>query len=147
MTSLVPRTPYTDEELRRLYPDGLELRQVQILMRHGERTPVSARFQNTGLRPFWPYCASVRQMKTAIMAHGGEKGDAPFGTLEWKRRLETFGRETHRVGCRLVNADDPERVRRRPCWIDGERHDIADLDVRPRRQLPREQHRRRRRIR
>lgn len=25
------------------------------------------------------------------MAHGGELGDAPFGTLEWKRRLETFG--------------------------------------------------------
>ncbi|KAK1751817.1 histidine phosphatase superfamily [Echria macrotheca] len=97
MTSLVPRKPYTDDELRRLYPDGLELRQVQILMRHGERTPVSARFQNTGLPPFWPYCASVRQMKTAIMAHGGEKGDAPFSTLEWKRRLETFGRDDRPV--------------------------------------------------
>lgn len=86
MTSLVPRTRYTDDELRQLYPDGLELQLVQILMRHGERTPVSARFQNTGLRQFWPYCASVRQMKNVVM---GESGS--FTTLEWKRRLETFG--------------------------------------------------------
>ena len=91
MTTLVPRKPYTEDELGRLYPPGLELRLVQILMRHGERTPVSARFENAGLRPYWPYCASARQMKSAILAHGGDKGDAPFSTLEWKRRLETFG--------------------------------------------------------
>ncbi|KAK5654175.1 hypothetical protein OQA88_7606 [Cercophora sp. LCS_1] len=91
MTTLIPRKPYTDEELRKLYPEGLELQLVQILMRHGERTPVSARFQNTGLKAFWPYCASVRQMKAAVMGHAGEKGDVPFDTLEWKRRLETFG--------------------------------------------------------
>ncbi|KAK4442255.1 histidine phosphatase superfamily [Podospora aff. communis PSN243] len=86
MSTLVPRKPYTEDELRQLYPDGLQLHLVQILMRHGERTPVSARFQNTGLRAFWPYCANVRQMKTALMAHGGD-----YTTLEWKRRLETFG--------------------------------------------------------
>lgn len=62
MTTLVPRKPYTDDELKKLYPDGLNLQFVQVLMRHGERTPVSSRFQNAGLQPFWPYCASVRQM-------------------------------------------------------------------------------------
>ncbi|KAK4211946.1 histidine phosphatase superfamily [Rhypophila decipiens] len=87
MSSLVPRAPYTDDELRKLYPAGLELQLVQILMRHGERTPVSARFQNTGLHPFWPYCASVRQMKSTILG----ANDAPFNTLQWKRHLETFG--------------------------------------------------------
>ncbi|KAK0646416.1 putative acid phosphatase [Cercophora newfieldiana] len=86
MTSLVPRKPYTEDELRKLYPDGLQLHLVQILMRHGERTPVSARFQNTGLPPFWPYCQNVRHMKNAVMAHSGD-----FNTLEWRRRLETFG--------------------------------------------------------
>lgn len=85
MTTLVPRKPYTDEELRKLYPERLELQLVQILMRHGERTPVSARFQNAGLKPFWPYCSSVRQMKSAILAGHS------FDTLQWKRRLETFG--------------------------------------------------------
>jgi acid phosphatase len=85
MTSIRPRAPYTDDELKKLYPAGLELQLVQILMRHGERTPVSARFQNTGLPAFWPYCASVRELKSAVLA------DRTFTTLEWKRRLETFG--------------------------------------------------------
>jgi acid phosphatase len=92
MTSLVPRAPYTDDELRKLYPDGLELQLVQVLMRHGERTPVSARFQNAGLRPWWPYCSSVRQMRSAVLAAADSKnGHHPFDTLEWKRRIETFG--------------------------------------------------------
>lgn len=49
MTTLVPRKPYSDDELRTLYPAGLELQLVQVLLRHGERTPVRARFQNAGL--------------------------------------------------------------------------------------------------
>ncbi|EAQ89084.1 hypothetical protein CHGG_05703 [Chaetomium globosum CBS 148.51] len=91
MTTLVPRAPYTDDELRKLYPDGLELQLVQVLMRHGERTPVSARFQNAGLQPWWPYCASARQMRSAVLASTNTKADHSFDTLEWKRRLETFG--------------------------------------------------------
>lgn len=31
MTTLVPRGPYTQEELDKLYPKGLELRLVQIV--------------------------------------------------------------------------------------------------------------------
>lgn len=46
MTSLVPRAPYTREELATLYPSDLELQQVQVILRHGERTPVNARFKN-----------------------------------------------------------------------------------------------------
>lgn len=100
MSALKPRKPYNDEELRQLYPPGLELQLVQILMRHGERTPVSGRFQNAGLSPFWPYCASVRQLRSAVLedaggavsgAVSGAGETAPFSTLEWKRRLETFG--------------------------------------------------------
>lgn len=91
MTSLVPRTPYTDDELRRLYPDRLELQLVQILLRHGERTPVSARFQNAGLRPWWPYCSDVRQMRAAVLAATDTTSDRAYNTLPWKRRIETFG--------------------------------------------------------
>lgn len=46
MTTLVPRPPYSEEELRKLYPKDLELQLVQVLLRHGERSPVSARFLN-----------------------------------------------------------------------------------------------------
>ncbi|GAB1320697.1 hypothetical protein MFIFM68171_10907 [Madurella fahalii] len=92
MTTLIPRAPYTDEELGKLYPEHLELQLVQILMRHGERTPVSARFQNAGLKPFWPYCSSVRQMKSVVLAASDASSSRhPFETLQWKRRLETFG--------------------------------------------------------
>jgi len=113
MTSLVPRAPYTDEELRKLYPDNLELQLVQVLMRHGERTPVSARFQNAGLHPFWPYCASVRQMKSTILAlNGNVDTSAPFSTLEWTRHLETFG------------PDDEPVIALGP---KGERNDICDM--------------------
>ena len=46
MTTLVPRPSYSQDELGKLYPKGLELRLVQVLLRHGERAPVSARFGN-----------------------------------------------------------------------------------------------------
>ncbi|KAI1194834.1 histidine phosphatase superfamily [Nemania serpens] len=87
MTSLVPHPPYSKEELQSLYPANLELQLVQVLLRHGERTPVSARFQNTGLPTFWPYCTAVRQFKSAVL----DRTTGQFTTLEWKRRLESFG--------------------------------------------------------
>lgn len=52
MTTLQPRPAYSAEELKALYPEGLELQLVQVLLRHGERSPVSARFQNAGLNAF-----------------------------------------------------------------------------------------------
>lgn len=100
MTALQPRVPYTDEELRKLYPDGLELQLVQVLLRHGERTPVSARFQNAALPAFWPYCSSARQLRSAVLEGAADEkaGEvSKFSTLEWKRRLETFGRNDEAV--------------------------------------------------
>ncbi|KAI1074450.1 phosphoglycerate mutase-like protein [Whalleya microplaca] len=97
MTTLTPRPPYTSEELQSLYPASLELQQVQILLRHGERSPVSARFQNTGLPAFWPYCNAVRHLKSAVLDRPSPSSPSSsanprhFTTLEWKRRLETFG--------------------------------------------------------
>lgn len=46
MTTLNPRAAYTDAELTTLYPSDLELLQVQVILRHGERTPVNSRFKN-----------------------------------------------------------------------------------------------------
>ncbi|KAH8193537.1 hypothetical protein TruAng_012297 [Truncatella angustata] len=89
MTTLVPRTPYTEDELKQLYPSELKLQFVQILLRHGERSPVSARFANAGLPAFWPYCSAVRQMRSAVL--DGSYTSPQFTTLEWKRRLEAFG--------------------------------------------------------
>ncbi|EEY22594.1 conserved hypothetical protein [Verticillium alfalfae VaMs.102] len=87
MTSLNVRPPYSDAELRQLYPPQVELQLVQVLMRHGERTPVNARFQNTGLHPFWPYCRSVRHLRAALL----DPTTDSYTDLQWRRRLETFG--------------------------------------------------------
>ncbi|KAI8661657.1 3-phytase [Fusarium keratoplasticum] len=97
MSTLQPRPPYSDEELNTLYPPELRLQLVQILLRHGERTPINARFHSTGLPPFWPYCSAARRLTSAILdpsaaTSGAEPADNPGLTaLEWKRRLETFG--------------------------------------------------------
>ncbi|KAH8674103.1 acid phosphatase [Xylariales sp. PMI_506] len=96
MTTLNPRGPYTEDELKALYPAQLQLQLVQIFLRHGERSPVSPRFGNAGLPAFWPYCNAVRQMRSAVLdgsfgpGSGGSSGPT-FTTLEWKRRLEAFG--------------------------------------------------------
>lgn len=87
MTTLQPRPPYSDSELKTLYPPQLQLQLVQILLRHGERTPINARFRSTGLPAFWPYCSSVRHLRSAIL----DPEAAGFTTLEWKHRLESFG--------------------------------------------------------
>ncbi|KAK8090161.1 acid phosphatase [Apiospora hydei] len=92
MTTLTPRPPYTQDELQSLYPPGLDLQLVQILLRHGERSPVSARFQNAGLPAFWPYCSAVTQLKAAVLDRSSNQTTPQqFSTLEWKRRLEAFG--------------------------------------------------------
>ncbi|KAF2194885.1 phosphoglycerate mutase-like protein [Zopfia rhizophila CBS 207.26] len=88
MTTFQPRKPYTREELAQLYPKQLELQLVQIVLRHGERSPVSPRFQNTGLRPYWPYCNAARQLTSVIMA---TTDWSKWDELKYRRRLETFG--------------------------------------------------------
>ncbi|CAK3801989.1 phosphoglycerate mutase [Lecanosticta acicola] len=86
MTTLQPRPPYSDEEIAKLYPNNLELQQVQIILRHGERTPVSARFKNAGLPGTWSYCKAANEMRSAVLS-----ADGSWDTLAWKRRLETLG--------------------------------------------------------
>lgn len=99
MSTLNPRPPYTDAELADLYPAQLQLQLVQILLRHGERTPVTPRFQTTGLPAFWPYCAATRHLRSAVLdpdpvgeSSDSSGADTKFSTLSWKRRLETIGR-------------------------------------------------------
>ncbi|KAK4230795.1 histidine phosphatase superfamily [Podospora fimiseda] len=94
MTTLIPRKPYTDEELTKLYPPNLELQLVQVLMRHGERTPVNARFENTGLPAYWPYCSSVRKLISPILTPSDDPSNPKLSTIEWTRRLETFSNKS-----------------------------------------------------
>lgn len=89
MTTHVPRAPYSAKEIQELYPDTLQLQFVQVLLRHGERSPVSARFQNAGLNGFWPYCAVARAMQSPTF----NANDQEWSPMAWRRRLETFGKD------------------------------------------------------
>ena len=88
MSTLQPRPAYSPEELAQLYPKGLELQQVQVLLRHGERTPVNARFKNAGLPVNWPYCRAANMMKSAIL-----EADGSMDSLQWQRRMESMGKD------------------------------------------------------
>ncbi|KEY69424.1 hypothetical protein S7711_05738 [Stachybotrys chartarum IBT 7711] len=110
MSTFQPRPPYSDAELSSLYPPRLRLQLVQVLLRHGERTPVNARFANTGLPPYWPYCRAARQIRNAVL----DPDNAQWSTLEWKRRLEAFG------------PHDAPRIAAGPA---GELDDICDMGM------------------
>ncbi|TVY23891.1 putative acid phosphatase [Lachnellula hyalina] len=81
-----PRAHYSEKELRNLYPSNLKLEQVQILLRHGERAPTSARFENTGLAAFWPYCSAAKQLVSVTMSDNS----STWSHSQWRRHLETF---------------------------------------------------------
>lgn len=92
--SYEPRAPYSDGELKRLYPSGLILQQVQILQRHSERAAGGSLFQNTGLPKYWPGCSASEFFSTSVQQITG--GAIPE-TFEWSamsqvRKLETFGK-------------------------------------------------------
>ncbi|EPS25180.1 hypothetical protein PDE_00112 [Penicillium oxalicum 114-2] len=94
MTTLVPREAYSPEELQRLYPKDLKLQLVQVFLRHGERTPVSARFQNTGLSPYWPYCGVARRM---VQMASGSQDLSSWNGFQWRRKMEGFGNSDEAV--------------------------------------------------
>ncbi|KAI0469197.1 histidine phosphatase superfamily [Xylaria cf. heliscus] len=69
-------------------PGGLSIEQVQVLVRHGERTQIWARFQNTGLSPYWPYCSAAQRFTQVVMA---SQDGSRWESMSWKRRLEISG--------------------------------------------------------
>lgn len=85
MTTFKPREPYSEQELNRLFPETLRLEQVQILLRHGERTPVNARFKNAGLPTYWPYCNAAQRMRSVLLSPNGD-----WDYMTFRRNLETF---------------------------------------------------------
>ncbi|KAK9469846.1 histidine phosphatase superfamily [Lipomyces arxii] len=78
----------TQSQLKKLYPTDLELVNVQILFRHGERTPVRARFQTWGLQPFWPFCKIARHFTQTVVTYPNEN----TSTFEYVRRLESVAK-------------------------------------------------------
>ncbi|OJJ34804.1 hypothetical protein ASPWEDRAFT_39889 [Aspergillus wentii DTO 134E9] len=102
MTSLIPREPYSEEELKKLYPKELKLQLVQVFLRHGERTPVSSRFQNVCLAPYWPYCNIARRM---VQMASTKQDTSEWNQFQWRRKMETFGENDESVVAVGANGD------------------------------------------
>ncbi|KAI1305435.1 histidine phosphatase superfamily [Xylaria venustula] len=81
-------TSITSAPIAPAYPGGLNIEQVQVLVRHGERSPIWARFQNTGLSPYWPYCSAAQRFTQVVMA---SQDGSKWESMTWKRCLETSG--------------------------------------------------------
>ncbi|EAW07206.1 putative acid phosphatase [Aspergillus clavatus NRRL 1] len=76
MTTLVPRAPYSKEELEKLYPEDLKLQLVQVFLRHGSP------------HTDWPYCNVARRM---IQMAASEKDLSSWNGFQWRRKMEAFG--------------------------------------------------------
>jgi hypothetical protein len=74
-------------------------------MRHGERTPVSDRFEEhglprrkytvlafrdaeTNLQSDWKYCQSAQQLSSII-----KTADGGWSQIQWRRAIETIGKD------------------------------------------------------
>ena len=93
MSTLQIRAPYSQQEIDTLYPENVELKLVQVLLRHGERAPLLPHFQDAGLSPHWPYCHAAEKMRSIAYTPGDA---SEWSTLEWRRRLEGFGKDDDR---------------------------------------------------
>ncbi|KAK9249287.1 histidine phosphatase superfamily [Lipomyces tetrasporus] len=74
------------------YPSSLTLKQVQVLFRHGERTPVHRSIQQWdkwGFPIFWPLCESTRRSLTGLINPKIQQ----VTTFEYEREIETLTEE------------------------------------------------------
>ncbi|THV86172.1 phosphoglycerate mutase-like protein [Aureobasidium pullulans] len=92
MTTLVPREPYTADELHRLYPKELALQQVQVVSRSRAQLPIRfviltshSSSDMAGLAANWPYCNAAQHLRSVIMS-----ANDSWDELAYRRRLETF---------------------------------------------------------
>lgn len=78
---------YSDETLARLFPDKLKLVLVQVLFRHGERSPVRVRLENAGIPRHFNLCSHVNQFNVAVQT--GQTGN--WSRLAYQREIEESG--------------------------------------------------------
>ncbi|KAJ5819093.1 hypothetical protein N7474_004684 [Penicillium riverlandense] len=77
MTTLIPREPYSREELDRLYPKDLKLQLVQVFLRHD-----------------WPYCGVARRM---VQMASSSQDLSAWNGFQWRRKMEAFGNNDESV--------------------------------------------------
>ncbi|KAG9122349.1 hypothetical protein FRC07_001325 [Ceratobasidium sp. 392] len=65
-----------NEQQYELAPPNLNLEQVHVYVRHGERTPVGVRMNESpgNIPAFWNFCKSARRFKATVLGDNGASG-------------------------------------------------------------------------
>ncbi|OLL26103.1 putative acid phosphatase [Neolecta irregularis DAH-3] len=85
MSSLPPVTPYSEKQLAELYPKELKLTYLQVIFRHGERTPVRARLKNV-VPEHWPLCQTAERFRSIVRLSRNHSD-----SVEYSRLVESAG--------------------------------------------------------
>ncbi|KAF8886541.1 phosphoglycerate mutase-like protein [Infundibulicybe gibba] len=104
-----PQAPL-DVENYPIAPPGLELKQVHVYVRHGERTPVGVRLASppASIPEYWAMCKTTRQFRAAVS--GAALGGLPVGgQLETRRLVERGDGRTVDGECLLGELTDVGR--------------------------------------
>ncbi|EXX70764.1 uncharacterized protein OCT59_020543 [Rhizophagus irregularis] len=65
---------YDDEKIRFYYPDHLQLKLVQVIHRHGERTPVKPFLEHV-IPPLWNLCHEAKEFQSSILLFQEDKNN------------------------------------------------------------------------
>ncbi|KAG5439523.1 hypothetical protein PCANB_002098 [Pneumocystis canis] len=94
MTSLPPQAGYRNSDILKLYPPELSLHSVQVVFRHGERTPVLRNIKIPGFPTNWNLCHSVDRFFSVVKyINSKTSNDENWGYLNYKRKIEAIGED------------------------------------------------------
>ncbi|KTW31748.1 uncharacterized protein T551_01009 [Pneumocystis jirovecii RU7] len=94
MTSLPPQMGYKDSDISKLYPPELSLHSVQIVFRHGERTPIFSGLKIFGFPIKWNVCHSVDRFFSAVKISDSKTlSNQNWDYLKYKRKIETMDKD------------------------------------------------------
>ncbi|KAG4306370.1 hypothetical protein PORY_000358 [Pneumocystis oryctolagi] len=95
MTSFPLHVEYGDSDILKLYPPELSLHSVQIVFRHGERTPIFPSFKIPNFPIKWNICHSVDRFFSAVkIANSEVLNDQNWEYLKYKRKVEISGKNS-----------------------------------------------------
>ncbi|KAG7091868.1 hypothetical protein E1B28_008269 [Marasmius oreades] len=105
-SSTLPKVPATGLDVDRypVGPEGLELEQVHVYVRHGERTPVGVRLNNqpANIPEHWSLCKTARQMQQMPVVNKASGNDL----LPMKKLVERTDGSTVEAECLLGELTD-----------------------------------------
>ncbi|KTW28957.1 hypothetical protein T552_01587 [Pneumocystis carinii B80] len=96
MASLPFQKGYDASDISKLYPPELSLHYVQVIFRHGERTPIFSKLKFPGIQKNWNLCNSANFFRSAVKIKSSVTSDdhQNWDYLKCKRKLEIMNEDS-----------------------------------------------------